>query len=312
MKAKNRFFTVCCAAAAAGLLFTACPVTALASEGSADVSSAEKCYEEASDLLEQFNGCANDAEKRALLEISNNNLSNDSFRSKLYKENGGEWDELEPEILAATANLLDKVLYVQPFMLTESGVMTRPVIYAGSVAEVDGPNRWATNLVYDAENGTWYEYDNVNQWGTLSSYSMTNLWNKLSWDEFMAQVTAEGSYWKPLTISSEGDDEDGKPAGDDEDGKPAGDDEDGKPAADDEDGNPPAVTEENSLPLAQPETAIEDDETPLAQPAVTAAPAVTVSPAAVPATGDESVVPMAAGLVLVSLAGCLLLKRKVK
>ncbi len=119
-------------------------------------TAALRLLERANTLLTKFYACTTTAEKRALLNATNNSLGNDAMRTKLLADLGGSWETLETEVVEATEYQQSKTLYVQVYM---SGVGSDfvPVVYTTQNSDRSG-NQWATNLVYDDETGTWMEY----------------------------------------------------------------------------------------------------------------------------------------------------------
>ena len=62
------------------------------------------------------------------------------------------------------------------------------IIYANPAKDTKGTNLWATNLVFNHENGKWYEYIVKHPSNnSRESYSMTSL-NKKTWTDFKGEL----------------------------------------------------------------------------------------------------------------------------
>lgn len=119
-------------------------------------TTATRMLDRAYTLIAQFNACTNSAEKRALLGITNNNFSNDSFRKKILSDMGGSFEMLEADVVASTEYQQGKTLYVQVYVSGKSAAY-EPVVYSTQNSDLSG-NQWSTNLVYDDDTSTWMEY----------------------------------------------------------------------------------------------------------------------------------------------------------
>ena len=163
-------------------------------------NAAIRLLERANALLAEFNACASNEEKRALLGISNSNFSNDTFRAKLLADLGGAWEALEDEIVGATQYQSGNTLYVQVYM---SGLKNDfiPVIYSTQNADLTGRNQWATNLIYNEETELWVEYTKKHPYNnSRESYSMTNLGNNEDGWEELKEVMESSPVWEEVIV----------------------------------------------------------------------------------------------------------------
>ncbi|MDP3448811.1 MAG: hypothetical protein Q8S22_12235 [Eubacteriales bacterium] len=162
-------------------------------------SAAIRLLERANALLAQYNAYTTMAEKRALLEASNNSLGNDAIRTKLLADLGGSWEQLEAEVVAATEYQQGKTLHVQVYM---SGISSGyvPVVYTTQNADRSG-NQWATNLVYNDETATWMEYTQKHAYNdSRVGFYMTPLKdNEDGWEE-LKETMEESPVWQPVEV----------------------------------------------------------------------------------------------------------------
>ena len=155
--------------------------------------------ERANTLLSQFNACSSNAEKRALLGISNSNFSNDSFRAKLLSDLGGSWEQLEEEVVDATQYQQDKTLYVQVYMSGLRNDMV-PVVYTTQNHDLSG-NQWATNLVYNDDIALWEEYTQKHPYNdSRVSYGMTALGNNEDGWEELKDTMETSPVWQEVVV----------------------------------------------------------------------------------------------------------------
>ncbi len=144
-------------------------------------------------LLEKLKGMTDD-EKRAYLGITNSNFSNDTFRAKILQDIGGEWELISQSVLDKTTyqkNASD--LRIQPYFFGDK--WSESIIYANPAKDMTGTNLWSTNLVYNHENGKWYEY--IEKMGDMiQSYSMTKL-NSKTWAQFKEELN-DTSRWRAV------------------------------------------------------------------------------------------------------------------
>jgi len=162
-------------------------------------NTAARLIDSANALLNQFYACSTAEEKRALLGITNNNFSNDSFRAKLLSDLGGTWELLEDEVVDATQYQQGKTLYVQVFMSDVSSDFV-PVVYSTQNADLSG-NQWSTNLVYNDESGTWMEYTQKHPYNdSRVGYSMTSLYNNEDGWEELKDVMETSPIWEEVVV----------------------------------------------------------------------------------------------------------------
>ena len=167
-------------------------------------SAALRLLERANALLAQYNACTTMDEKRALLGASNNSLGNDAIRTKLLADLGGNWEQLEDEVVDATQYQQGKTLYVQVFI---SDVSTNyvPVIYTTQNPDRSG-NQWATNLVYNDETATWMEYTQKHAYNdSRVGFYMTPLYNNENGWEELKDTMEESPVWQPVVVEDESD-----------------------------------------------------------------------------------------------------------
>lgn len=126
-------------------------------------------------------------QKREYLDITNNDFSNSNFRAKILAENGGEWELMPQSVLAKTAyQKTSSELRIQPYFFGTK--WDESIIYANTAKDTAGSNLWATNLVFNHENGKWYEYIVKHPYNdSRESFGMTNLNNK-TWTEFKGEL----------------------------------------------------------------------------------------------------------------------------
>ena len=167
-------------------------------------TTATRLLERANALLAQYYACATAEEKRALLGITNNNFSNDSFRLKLLSDLGGTWEQLEEEVVDATQYQQDKTLYVQVY-ISGPGSDYVPVVYSTKNADLSGSNQWSTNLVYDDETALWMEYTQKHPYNdSRVGYSMTTLGNKADGWEELKDTMETSPVWQEVIVDDTG------------------------------------------------------------------------------------------------------------
>ena len=149
-------------------------------------------------LLEQYNACTTNDEKKALLGAPNYSLGNDAFRTKVLADMGGSWEQLEEEVVDATEYQQDKTLYVQVYM---SGLSSDfiPVVYTTQNPDRSG-NQWSTNLVYDEEDAAWMEYTQKHPSNdSREGYYMTNLAKPGTYDALM-ETMETSAVWQEVVV----------------------------------------------------------------------------------------------------------------
>lgn len=148
-------------------------------------------------LIAQFNACTNSAEKRALLGISNNNFSNDSFRQKILSDMGGSFEQLEAEVVASTQYQQGKTLYVQVYVAGKSTAY-EPVVYSTQNSDLSG-SQWSTNLVYDDDTSTWMEYTKKHSSNeSRVGYSLAGLNAKEGGYDELKDTMESSDLWQPV------------------------------------------------------------------------------------------------------------------
>ncbi len=160
-------------------------------------TTATRMLDRAYTLIAQFNACTNSAEKRALLGITNNNFSNDSFRKKILSDMGGSFEQLEAEVVASTEYQQGKTLYVQVYVAGKS-TDYEPVVYSTQNSDLSG-NQWSTNLVYDDDTATWMEYTKKHPYNdSREGYSLAGLnGNEDGYDE-LKDTMESSDLWQPV------------------------------------------------------------------------------------------------------------------
>ncbi|MBC3899900.1 prepilin-type N-terminal cleavage/methylation domain-containing protein [Acetobacterium malicum] len=150
-------------------------------------------------LLDKIKDMTDDKDIQKYLGIDNNNLSNDNYRAKILAENGGEWERIPQSVLDATTyQKKSSDLRIQPYFFgTTRHKPTESIIYANTAKDTTGNNLWETNLVFNHENGKWYEYivkhsDPHND--SRVSFKMTDL-NGSSWADFKEELE-DTSKWQ--------------------------------------------------------------------------------------------------------------------
>ncbi|MGD9474406.1 MAG: prepilin-type N-terminal cleavage/methylation domain-containing protein [Eubacteriaceae bacterium] len=139
-------------------------------------------------FLDLVEGGASDEDLRAYLgmDVSQGiNFSNDTFRAKIFEENGNTWNKLTDSIidLAGSEHEND---YIQPYITLDKQV----VLYANPTNSLSATNKWATTLVFNHEEGIWYEKV-ANSDGKVENFSMTQMGpyqaDPVTWDELKEQ-----------------------------------------------------------------------------------------------------------------------------
>ena len=165
-------------------------------------TAATRLLERAKALLSSFYACTNSAEKRALLGITNSNFSNDSFRAKLVSDMGGTWEQLEEEVVDATAYQQGKTLYVQAFIAGKS-TDYEAVVYSTQNPALSG-NQWSTNLVYNDETATWMEYTKKHPYNdNREGYKINGLYNNDGGWDALKETMDESDDWQPVDVPDE-------------------------------------------------------------------------------------------------------------
>lgn len=130
-------------------------------------------------IMDAFSALTTSAQKQTYLGINNNNFSNDTFRAKIFAENGNTWNKLADSIidLAGSEHEND---YIQPYITLDKQV----VLYANAYNSIDTKN-WNTTLVFNHEEGIWYEKTDGNNF--LMSTMGPNQADPVTWDELKEQ-----------------------------------------------------------------------------------------------------------------------------
>ena len=148
-------------------------------------------------LIAEFNACTNSAEKRALLGITNNNFSNDSFRKKILSDMGGSFEQLEADVVASTQYQQGKTLYVQVYVAGKS-TDYEPVVYSTQNSDLSG-SQWSTNLVYDDDTATWMEYTKKHTYNdSRVGYSLAGLNGKEDGYDELKDTMESSDLWQPV------------------------------------------------------------------------------------------------------------------
>ena len=172
-----------------------------ATEEPVDTSTtATRMLDRAYTLIAQFNACTNSAEKRALLGITNNNFSNDSFRKKILTDMGGSFEQLEAEVVASTEYQQGKTLYVQVYISGKSSAY-EPVVYSTQNSDLSG-SQWSTNLVYDDDTSTWMEYTKKHPSNdSRVGYSLAGLNGKEGGYDELKDTMESSDLWQPVEVA---------------------------------------------------------------------------------------------------------------
>ncbi|MEA4939946.1 MAG: hypothetical protein VB091_10220 [Christensenella sp.] len=160
-------------------------------------TTATRMLDRAYTLIAQFNACTNSEEKRALLGITNNNFSNDSFRKKILSDMGGSFEQLEAEVVASTEYQQGKTLYVQVYIAGKSTAY-EPVVYSTQNSDLSG-SQWSTNLVYDDDTATWMEYTKKHPYNdSRVGYSLAGLNGKEDGYDELKDTMESSDLWQPV------------------------------------------------------------------------------------------------------------------
>ena len=163
-------------------------------------TTATRMLDRAYTLIAQFNACANSAEKRALLGITNNNFSNDSFRKKIVSDMGGSFEQLEAEVVDSTQYQQGKTLYVQVYIAGKSTAY-EPVVYSTQNSDLSG-SQWSTNLVYDDDTATWMEYTKQHPYNdSRVGYSLAGLNGKEDGADELKDTMESSDLWQPVDVT---------------------------------------------------------------------------------------------------------------
>ncbi len=173
------------------------PVSPAPEEPAPQSTTATRMLDRAYTLIAQFNACTNSAEKRALLGITNNNFSNDSFRKKILSDMGGSFEQLEAEVVASTEYQQGKTLYVQVYIAGKSTAY-EPVVYSTQNSDLSG-NQWSTNLVYDDDTSTWMEYTKKHPYNdSRVGYSLAGLNGVEDGYDELKDTMESSDLWQPV------------------------------------------------------------------------------------------------------------------
>ena len=163
-------------------------------------TTATRMLDRAYTLIAQFNACTNSAEKRALLGITNNNFSNDSFRKKILSDMGGSFEQLEAEVVASTEYQQGKTLYVQVYISGKSSAY-EPVVYSTQNSDLSG-SQWSTNLVYDDDTATWMEYTKKHTYNdSRVGYSLAGLNGVEGGYDELKDTMESSDLWQPVEVT---------------------------------------------------------------------------------------------------------------
>ncbi len=163
-------------------------------------TTATRMLDRAYTLIAQFNASANSAEKRALLGISNNNFSNDSFRQKILADMGGSFEQLEAEVVDSTQYQQDKTLYVQVYIAGKSTAY-EPVVYSTQNSGLLG-SQWSTNLVYDDNTATWMEYTQKHEFNdSRVGYSLAKMNGQEGAADALKDTMETSDLWQPVEVT---------------------------------------------------------------------------------------------------------------
>ncbi|MDK2942556.1 MAG: hypothetical protein PWP56_2069 [Acetobacterium sp.] len=130
-----------------------------------------------------------DTEIQEYLGITNHNFSNDTFRAKIFEENGGTWNELSESIKEKIGLSEDTNYYIQPYITYGDRDV---VLFANSKNEAQG--NWNTTLIFNHEEGVWYE--KIDGDNFLMS-DMGDVDDQVTWEELKEQFKDE-TVWKAV------------------------------------------------------------------------------------------------------------------
>lgn len=124
-------------------------------------------------IIDGYDACATDKERQEYFGITNNNFSNDTFRSKLHELMGNPLP-LESDVTAQSAYCNNLSLYLHVYFVKDGSTRV-PVVYAATTGTYNGSGRWDAWMVYF--NGAWYEsqkthaYNGSHQPTSISSFN---------------------------------------------------------------------------------------------------------------------------------------------
>ena len=104
-------------------------------------------------IIEGYDACATDKERQEYFGITNNNFSNDTFRSKLHEFMGNPLS-LESDVTVQSAYCNNLSLYLHVYFVKDGSTRV-PDVYAATTSTYNGSGRWDAWMVYF--NGAWYE-----------------------------------------------------------------------------------------------------------------------------------------------------------
>ncbi|KNZ43113.1 prepilin-type N-terminal cleavage/methylation domain-containing protein [Acetobacterium bakii] len=132
------------------------------------------------------------AEKRAYLKIEDSNFSNDTYRAKIFRDNGNTWNAFPVDLIKKSRYLKDETDYmIQPYFTLDGDV----VMFANSVNAAQGS--WGTKLVFNHEEGTWYEYIDNNGRENFGMASMGPTTQTVTWADLKSQFS-DTSKWRAV------------------------------------------------------------------------------------------------------------------
>ena len=166
------------------------------------LSNTQQTYKDAKELAEKMNACTSYDEKRELLGVTGA-AGNDQMRVYMKDHTG---------ILALESSVTENMivapssqLYIQTYFVPNSNTSVYfPILYASKNSGVNESNRWEASLVYNHEDGNWYEYVVTNKYnGKLETFKVTEYGKgTTTWEAIKADL-ANADRWAVVSEKKE-------------------------------------------------------------------------------------------------------------
>lgn len=149
------------------MIFSCLPFASLSAAAAEVDGNLKRTVQTAQQVVKGFNACTTDAERRTYLGISNNNISNDSFRAVYGRLTGDAALQLQDaglleseEVQTALQTARATALYLQPYFLKDENGKRTFVLYASLTSSISKRD-WNAYLLYlpagqDGLSGSWY------------------------------------------------------------------------------------------------------------------------------------------------------------
>ena len=136
------------------------------------LSNTQQTYKDAKELADKMNACTSYDEKRELLGVTGA-AGNDQMRDYMKDHTGIL--ALESSVSENMITAPSSQLYIQTYFVPNSNASVYfPILYASKNSGVNEGNRWEASLVYNQEDGNWYEYVVTNKYnGKLETFKVT-------------------------------------------------------------------------------------------------------------------------------------------